>query len=311
MVRVRIFALSAAAAVALGSAASFAAAPPDAKYVGSAKCQLCHGGMHPKIVEGWKKTAHSKSFADAAKTPAAIKAQFTADSPVKKENIKYVLASGRNLQAYIGADMMTLPAEWSTTDKKWVPASSANAKTQCIDCHVTGYDPAAGTWSEGDVGCESCHGPGSAHVETTDKAKITNPKSLPQDRRTMLCGQCHSRGTDLSKTYAFPVGFKPGDDLKKFFVLSEVKGPAQNQQYNEFITSKHYAGGMVCVTCHEPHAADTTQPAQLRKPVNDLCLGCHAAIKSIKDHAPQAAPGATCASCHMPGGMHEFKKASN
>ena len=42
----------------------------------------------------------------------------------------------------------------------------------CADCHSTNlqknYDAAADTyatsWSEISVGCEACHGPGSAHV---------------------------------------------------------------------------------------------------------------------------------------------------
>src|SRR5512137_2649184 len=27
----------------------------------------------------------------------------------------------------------------------------------CLVCHVTGYDPAAGTWQEDGVSCEACH----------------------------------------------------------------------------------------------------------------------------------------------------------
>jgi predicted CXXCH cytochrome family protein len=62
-----------------------------------------------------------------------------------------------------------------------------------------------------------------------------------------------------------------------------------------------------CTVCHDPHNAAGTK-SQLRKPINDLCLGCHPAIKDIKTHAPQAAADATCASCHMPEGQHTFKK---
>jgi len=47
-----------------------------------------------------------------------------------------------------------------------------NWNGQCAECHSTGlskgYDPEgdsyATTWSEIDVSCEACHGPGSAHV---------------------------------------------------------------------------------------------------------------------------------------------------
>ena len=60
----------------------------------------------------------------------------------------------------------------------------------CVGCHVTGYEMPGGstvTFVEGlkDVQCESCHGPGSAHVESEDAASIvlTPPESL--------CVTCH------------------------------------------------------------------------------------------------------------------------
>lgn len=293
------------------SASAGAISPPQATYVGSNRCQLCHGGMNANIVSGWRKSAHSRSFFDAAKNPESIRAMFSEDSPVKKEQIKYVIASGRTHQAYIGADMKTLPAEWNTLTKKWDTVQPFDAKTQCISCHVTGYKTADATWAEPAVGCESCHGPGSAHASQPSTKNITTGADLPDDRKMMVCGQCHARGADPTKTYAFPVNFRPGDDLAKFFTLATIQPCAQNQQYNEMLTSKHYtAAKMRCGTCHDPHGATTTQPAQLRKPVNELCLGCHTNIKSVKDHAPQAIANATCATCHMPGGSHEFKTAA-
>ena len=122
----------------------------------------------------------------------------------------------------------------------------------------------------------------------------------------MVCGQCHSFGKDPSGKYAFPVNFRSGDDLIQVFVDAKPVGPGPNQQYSEFIQSKHYKIGNTCETCHDPHGVGGL-PSKLKKPVNDLCLGCHAGkVKDLASHAPNAPAGATCVTCHMPDGSHRF-----
>jgi predicted CXXCH cytochrome family protein len=290
---------------------AFAAVPPEAAYVGSDKCLMCHQGMHEKIAAGWKTTRHARSFADVTKNPESIRAEFSADTPFSKDQVRHVLSGSGKLQAYVGEDMKSLPGKWNVAEKKWQKAASSDAKTQCVHCHVTGYNVADASWIEPAVGCESCHGPGSAHSATGDESKIVNPKKLPADKRIMVCAQCHSHGTDPSKAHAFPVNFRPGDDLSKAFILAPVSGGQLNQQYNEFIISKHFTGGMQCTTCHEPHGSGATQPKQLVKAVNDLCVACHASVKGMKEHAPAAPAGATCSTCHMPGSSHAFGKVKN
>jgi hypothetical protein len=57
------------------------------------------------------------------------------------------------------------PLHWTGVYQNWA--------LQCAECHSTnlrkGYDPASHTYhttySEINVACEACHGPGSAHVE--------------------------------------------------------------------------------------------------------------------------------------------------
>lgn len=301
-------AITAALAAAVVAVVAIAQAPADATYRGAKICKMCHSGLSgvsPAIVQAYDKSAHSKAFADASETPAAIVAEFPEGAPIKKEQIKYVLGLGRTAQAYLDANQQVLPAQWNVADKKWEATEAVDGSKQCVGCHTTGYDVAAKTWAQPSVGCEACHGPGSAHAGTGDKTKITNPKSLPKDRLAMVCGRCHSKGTDPTKTYAFPIKFRPGDDLSKVFVDAKPTTPGRNQQYSELVGSKHFGAGVICTTCHDPHGVGTTQ-LLLRKPITDLCLGCHA-DKDMKTHAPNAPAGATCATCHMPGGAHTFK----
>jgi len=61
---------------------------------------------------------------------------------------------------------------------------------ECVVCHVIGMDYESGFISEQqtphlkDVGCENCHGPGSAHNEKPYEVKTSEPK--------MTCIQCHT-----------------------------------------------------------------------------------------------------------------------
>lgn len=62
----------------------------------------------------------------------------------------------------------------------------------CFECHTTGYGKPGGFKSEKDtpnlkdVGCESCHGPGSLHVQSADAMHIKGKLT------TADCETCHS-----------------------------------------------------------------------------------------------------------------------
>jgi hypothetical protein len=64
----------------------------------------------------------------------------------------------------------------------------------CVGCHVTGYmEPGGSTVTHNldgalvDVGCESCHGPGSRHIETPDA-----PSLVARDTAEGVCVTCHN-----------------------------------------------------------------------------------------------------------------------
>jgi hypothetical protein len=64
----------------------------------------------------------------------------------------------------------------------------------CAGCHVTGYNQPGGATvvhNQGltDVGCESCHGPGSLHAEDQDVAEA---KNVTRDTAEAVCKQCHN-----------------------------------------------------------------------------------------------------------------------
>jgi hypothetical protein len=63
---------------------------------------------------------------------------------------------------------------------------------ECFTCHTTGYGAPGGFVSATetphlkDAGCEVCHGPGSAHIETED------PEDINYDVTIEVCNTCHN-----------------------------------------------------------------------------------------------------------------------
>lgn len=176
--------------------------------------------------------------------------------------------------------------------------------------HTTGYNADTKTWSEKGITCEACHGPGSEHFKASKaqrKLTILNPATLDtQGKKLSLCGRCHGQYTIDGQKYA--AKYTPGQDLLATagFKLDPVQPGKPMQQLNEFVTNQHYKKGLACETCHTSHAATATEHS-LKKPVVQLCNDCHK-DKDMATHAPKAAAGSTCATCHMPNGTHTFAK---
>ena len=184
------------------------------------------------------------------------------------------------------------------------------APAELVYRHVTGYRPAEGGWAEKGVGCEACHGPGSAHVagfhggprsRLVNKADLTTP-----EQKVSLCGRCHGQYSVGEQRYA--ADFLPGMDLFQVegFKL-DAPAPGQPfQELNQLLAGRHFRRGVDCLTCHDPHGGKATEH-QLRRPVGEVCVSCHAHRQvTMANHAPQAPEGATCATCHLPDGQHQI-----
>jgi predicted CXXCH cytochrome family protein len=217
---------------------------------------------------------------------------------------------------------------------------SQNWNHMCADCHSTrvrkGYDPASGryatSWSELTVGCEACHGPGSAHLgwarspARSDAAKgltvtlderrgvtwridpatgaVARSKPRAEDREIEACAPCHARRAEIAE------GHHAGEPLLDHYLPSLLAAGlyhADGQQRDEvyiwgsFLQSRMYRAGVTCGDCHDPH----TQ--KLRAEGNALCTRCHAASRydggQHHFHA-QASDAARCVSCHMPASRY-------
>jgi hypothetical protein len=76
--------------------------------------------------------------------------------------------------------------------KKMLHSVTADELKKCYECHTTGYGRPGGFVSEektphlAEVGCESCHGPGSVHAQSQAKKDIRHKLSAKD------CESCHS-----------------------------------------------------------------------------------------------------------------------
>ena len=156
-----------------------------------------------------------------------------------------------------------------------IPGAHYVGNKACLDCHkeiVREFpaSPHARIYFEkaamaGETGCESCHGPGSKHVESGGaRGTIINPNKSPE-----TCYQCH---LDVRARFNLPVHHP----------LPE--------------------GRVSCGDCHDPHKGSVikgggTQIADL----NDVCFQCHTAQRGpfVFEHE---AVREGCISCHQPHG---------
>ena len=157
-------------------------ATASAHYVGSAACQKCHEDIYAR----WSKSRMANVVRDPRQHPDAIIPDLSKPDPLltfSKDDIAFVYGS-RWKQRYftkIGDDYFPQPAQWDVTHEMWrryfvpntadwwaplYPPDNFKRPTGplCDGCHSVNYDIATKTVSEWNVGCEKCHGPGSAHV---------------------------------------------------------------------------------------------------------------------------------------------------
>ena len=283
-------------------------------YVGSDKCAVCHGEKYESFQQTW----HARILRPA--DDETIVGDFVSADPAltfTRDEVAFVVG-GQFSQRYLtelDGDLYVLPAQWNVISGEWVAYRQEDWLDRpytryCAGCHTTGFDPESETWAEAGVGCEACHGPGSEHVALAgDRAMIVNPALLDFQAQTEVCGQCHSRGTDSTGTYEFPVDFQPGgavrlDDVflptaDEAHLWPDGSSKAHHQEYLDWQQSPHEAG-VSCLFCHVSHSHGETAH-QTRWVGNHRCLICHEEKRDLEAHVPyMQAETAFCTDCHMP-----------
>jgi predicted CXXCH cytochrome family protein len=272
--------------------------------------------------------------------------------------VKYVFGV-TPLQQYLlelpGGRLQALSVAWDTQRKRWFhlypkeridhrdelhwSKPSQNWNFMCAECHSTGldkkYDAAqnayATRWHQINVGCQACHGPGSAHVAWAE-AYVKEKKGLAPAAGAMglrvdlkagesrvqieACARCHARRSVIAPEYEYGKRFM---DSHLPALLAEGLFHADGQirdevyEYGSFLQSKMAQKGLRCSDCHDAHSGE------LKAQGNALCVTCHNAqapaaragidasgLKKLDYDSPahhfhaQGKPGSGCAECHAP-----------
>jgi predicted CXXCH cytochrome family protein len=314
----------------------------SARYVGSEACEKCHA----EIYAHWKKTPMANVVRDPRTHPDAIIPDLRTNPLTKftREQVALVYGSIWKQRYFtkLGDDYFPEPAQWDVVHRVWRPYFVANGTDwwaplyppdnmqrptgpTCDGCHSVDYNIHTKQVAEWNVGCERCHGPGSEHVASPSRANILDPARMDYVRANDTCIQCHSQGRPLTnpiegKYYDWPVDYHVGLNLEDFWQLEEHKlgettfthfpdGTAHKNrmQGNDFVQSVMYRRGITCFSCHDVHGTENN--AQLRKPVDKLCLDCHGPMSlngprtaTLEEHThhKEGSPGSQCVACHMP-----------
>ena len=227
-------------------------------------------------------------------------------------NLDYFVGSNAAGRSYLFSRdgyLFELPVTWYQQRRAWDASPGYEQENEvrlnrpvdptCLSCHASRLRPIYGSQNryadppflDDGVGCERCHGPGSAHLRNPSAAPMVNPAKLAVEERDSICAQCHLTGESrIERPGRRFAEFQPGQklaDLVTYFVWTPRDPVMKVTSHVEKLAMsrcKRVAGDALwCGSCHDVHTnVNRTEPA---------CIGCHRAAHHREE---------SCAGCHMP-----------
>jgi predicted CXXCH cytochrome family protein len=183
-----------------------------------------------------------------------------------------------------------------------IPGATYVGSEACEQCHedvtkgfksATHYHLMAPGDNAKNIGCESCHGPGSKHVDSGGGPNtIVNPRKSPE-----TCFQCHlDKKAQFNLPSHHPViegKVSCGDchDPHKGSVIkgggtelmgkNDICAKCHMEQLGPFVF-EHEAMREGCTTCHDPHGSVNARLLIARN--QTLCLRCHFQQQTANGH---------------------------
>jgi DmsE family decaheme c-type cytochrome len=212
------------------------------------------------------------------------------------------------------------------------PAADYVGNDTCLGCHEDTTRHLANTvhWKAANPrspaaarGCESCHGPGSRHVEDPgDDSTIRKfSKMTPRDV-SATCLSCHTKAThvlwdgsahdsrNLSCATCHSV-HNPVAERAQLKAATETAlcASCHRPQVLKMSRVSHMPiteGQMTCSSCHNPHGSTNVRLLKVGNWVNESCVSCHTEKRGpfLFEHA---AGRESCISCHDPHGSSSEK----
>jgi DmsE family decaheme c-type cytochrome len=168
------------------------------------------------------------------------------------------------------------------------------------------------------LGCESCHGPGKAHVDAGGDPELMRAfREMKPDDASATCTTCHNRrdhamwdgsthqARNLSCTTCHSVHAPKSEQgqLVKATAM-QVCADCHRDKVAKVNRSGHMPvreGKMTCATCHNPHGSANVRLLRAGFSSAEACVSCHADKRGpyLYEHAPVRE---SCATCHDPHG---------
>ncbi len=209
------------------------------------------------------------------------------------------------------------------------PAVTVGSDT-CVVCHdavLAGFKASPHAAIEKDTrrgwagkACESCHGPGSIHAESSSKRDIVNPGSAPASQADKACLSCHlnapthvgrvqgghARGqVSCAACHSIHKPVAGGEAALRASAVNQLCSQCHRQERAAFQRPHAHRlpqGAMSCVDCHNPHGTLLPRSLNAVSANESACLKCHGDKRGpfAYEHAPMRLEG--CAACHEPHG---------
>jgi DmsE family decaheme c-type cytochrome len=233
-----------------------------------------------------------------------------------------VVVSARATEGRPAAPAVAITAAAAQQDAGYVGTDT------CITCHQDKENSLKGTpHSEAanprtpaaTHGCESCHGPGKAHVDDDAKGHIRKFGQIKPAEINGTCLECHNRRNhagwegsaherrNLSCTTCHSVhSWK--STTRQLVKPTETALCQECHRLQVTKTERAVAhmpvreGKMNCTSCHNPHGSLTNvKNLKSGSSVAELCETCHTEMRGpmLFEHAPVKE---NCATCHDPHG---------
>ena len=208
-------------------------------------------------------------------------------------------------------------------------AQSGYAGTDtCVTCHEAEGKSLKGTRHAqaadprtpmANHGCESCHGPGQAHVDDDAKGHMKKLAQMTPAAINETCLTCHNRGEhagwegsaherrNLSCTTCHSV-HNPKSPERQLVQPTQAQVCVTCHRLQVAKTERAVAhmpvreGKLSCSSCHNPHGSiSNVKNLKTGSSVSELCISCHTEMRGpmLWEHAPVRE---NCATCHDPHG---------
>ncbi|HEV2279048.1 MAG TPA: DmsE family decaheme c-type cytochrome [Acidobacteriaceae bacterium] len=230
-------------------------------------------------------------------------------------------ASQRALAAGPGQQAVSAPAEKATAS-----SSDFVGQETCATCHeevvkkfgaTNPHTRLALEHSGKGVTCESCHGPGKAHVDGGgDVTKIRRFDKLSTKEVDETCLGCHGgahpnfersehakQGIGCTSCHSVHASTTPEHLLKAeqpklcFQCHTDVK-PAFSQPFHHRVEE----GLINCSDCHDPHGTFNKKNLRATADQNAICTKCHSETAGPFAYEHPVVKTEGCTSCHSPHG---------